>query len=215
MLAKQREEGVKDVTGLLQQLAIVAQCFAQAVDDGIETRRFESSKLFVLQINVVNYFREILQAANVSWAKTLTHGLEGAVVALVRKLRAEHVEGNRAGEPKTAPSQDPVWFRVELTCRYNVMRSVTSVTLSGKLIDSEQRLAFVACEENSNLVVFDLDAKKATATISVVADPDVLAFDNILRRLYVSAESGVITIFDERDRGLTKVAQEFLAPNGA
>jgi len=95
------------------------------------------------------------------------------------------------------------------------MRSVTSVTLSGKLIDSEQRLAFVACEENSNLVVFDLDAKKATATISVVADPDVLAFDNILRRLYVSAESGVITIFDERDRGLTKVAQEFLAPNGA
>jgi DNA-binding beta-propeller fold protein YncE len=83
----------------------------------------------------------------------------------------------------------------------------------GLLIDSERRLAFIACEENSNLVVFDLEAKKATATISVGADPDVLAFDNILRRLYVSAESGVITILDEHDRGLTKVAEGFLAPN--
>lgn len=83
----------------------------------------------------------------------------------------------------------------------------------GLLIDSERRLAFVACEENSNLVVFDLEAKKATATISVGADPDVLAFDNILRRLYVSAESGVITILDERDRGLTKIAEGLLAPN--
>lgn len=83
----------------------------------------------------------------------------------------------------------------------------------GLLIDSERRLAFIACEENSNLVVFDLEAKKATAMISVGADPDVLAFDNILRRVYVSAESGVITILDERDRGLTKIAEGLLAPN--
>jgi len=83
----------------------------------------------------------------------------------------------------------------------------------GLLIDSEHRLAFAACEENSKLVVFDLQTKKATSTLAVGADPDVLAFDAALQRLYVSAESGVITIFDERDRGLQKVGEGLFAPN--
>ena len=83
----------------------------------------------------------------------------------------------------------------------------------GLLIDSERRLAFAACEDNSKLVVFDLETKKATATLSVGADPDVLAFDPGLRRLYVSAESGIISVFDERDRGLQKVGEGFFAAN--
>ena len=83
----------------------------------------------------------------------------------------------------------------------------------GLLIDSERRLAFAACEDNSRLVVFDLETKKATATLSVGADPDVLAFDPGLHRLYVSAESGVISIFDEADRGLRKVGEGLFAPN--
>jgi YVTN family beta-propeller protein len=83
----------------------------------------------------------------------------------------------------------------------------------GLLIDSERRLAFAACEDNAKLVVFDLEMKKATAILSVGADPDVLAFDTGLRRLYVSAESGNIAIFDERDRGLQKIAEGFFAAN--
>lgn len=83
----------------------------------------------------------------------------------------------------------------------------------GLLIDSDRRLAFAACEDNSKLVVFDLQTKKATTTFSVGADPDVLAFDSGLRRLYVSSETGVISVFDENDRGLQKVAEGFLAPN--
>jgi DNA-binding beta-propeller fold protein YncE len=83
----------------------------------------------------------------------------------------------------------------------------------GLLIDAEHRLAFAACENNSKLIVFDLETKKATATLSVGADPDVLAFDPGLHRLYVSAESGVISIFDERDRGLQKVGEGLFAPN--
>jgi YVTN family beta-propeller protein len=82
----------------------------------------------------------------------------------------------------------------------------------GLFIDSEHRLAFAACEDNSKLVVFDLQTKKATATVSVGADPDVLAFDPGLQRLYVSAESGIVTIFDERDRGLQKVGEGLFAP---
>jgi len=83
----------------------------------------------------------------------------------------------------------------------------------GLLIDSENRLAFAACEENSKLVVFDLQTKKVTATLAVGSDPDVLAFDSGLHRLYVSAESGNITVFDERDKSLVKIGEGFFAAN--
>jgi len=83
----------------------------------------------------------------------------------------------------------------------------------GLLIDSEHQLAFIACEDNAKLAVFDLEAKKMTAIHSVGADPDVLAFDKGFGRLYVSAESGVITIFDEHGRNLEKVGEGLFAPN--
>jgi len=83
----------------------------------------------------------------------------------------------------------------------------------GLLIDSESRLAFVACEENAKLVVFDLDSKTATAIHTIGADPDVLSFDKGFARLYVSSESGVISVFDEQGRDLKKVGEGLLAPN--
>jgi Uncharacterized conserved protein len=84
----------------------------------------------------------------------------------------------------------------------------------GLNIDSEHRLAFVACEENAKLAVFDLEAKKVIAIQAVGADPDVLAFDKGFGRLYVSAESGVISIFDERGKSLVKIGEGFFAANG-
>jgi YVTN family beta-propeller protein len=81
----------------------------------------------------------------------------------------------------------------------------------GLLIDGEHRLAFVACEENARLAVFDLESKKVTSVQSVGEDPDVLAFDQGLGRLYVSAESGVVTVFDERGRSLVKVGEGLFA----
>jgi YVTN family beta-propeller protein len=83
----------------------------------------------------------------------------------------------------------------------------------GLLIDSEHRLAFVACEENAKLAVFDLEAKEMTAIHSVGADPDVLAFDKGFGRLYVSAESGIVSIFDERGKNLEKIGEGFFAAN--
>ena len=83
----------------------------------------------------------------------------------------------------------------------------------GLLIDSEHRLAFVACEENAKLAVFDLESKSMTGIHTVGADPDVLAFDKGFARLYVSAESGVISVFDERGRNLEKAGDGSFAPN--
>ena len=72
----------------------------------------------------------------------------------------------------------------------------------GVALDVENRLAFVAGEGNHKLVVVDLGTMQVGAPFSVGRDPDVLAFDNGTKHLYVAAESGDVTVFHERNRTL-------------
>ena len=65
----------------------------------------------------------------------------------------------------------------------------------GFTIDEPDRLAFVSCEGNAVLIVLDLRTMKSVQQLTVADDPDVLAWDPGLRRLYVAAESGVLSIF--------------------
>jgi len=68
----------------------------------------------------------------------------------------------------------------------------------GFLIDEPNRLAFVTCEEDAKLLVVDLRTMRTTATLRTAGDPDVLALDPVLRRLYVGCEAGAVSIFEER-----------------
>lgn len=83
----------------------------------------------------------------------------------------------------------------------------------GIALDAANRLAFVAGEENHKLAVVDLDTNKVTAVHDVGEDPDVLAFDSGLKLLYVSAESGNITVFRESGKSLALEGKFFL-PHG-
>ncbi len=75
----------------------------------------------------------------------------------------------------------------------------------GIALDGVDRIAFVAGEENHSLAVVDLNTMNVLSTYEVGDDPDVLAFDPGLKRLYVSAESGTVTIFQYGDRKLTQL----------
>jgi len=77
----------------------------------------------------------------------------------------------------------------------------------GIALDQANRLAFIAGEENHSLAVFDLNAMKLLSVHQVGGDPDVLAFDPELRRLYVSAESGTVTVLQESGRDLRQLGQ--------
>jgi DNA-binding beta-propeller fold protein YncE len=79
-------------------------------------------------------------------------------------------------------------------------------------VDATRRLAFVACDQNARLLTLDLRTMKVTGNASVGGSPDVLAFDPGLRRLYVAAETGEVTVFAERGRKLEKLGQDILAP---
>jgi len=83
----------------------------------------------------------------------------------------------------------------------------------GLNVDASRRLAFVACDGNAKLLTLDLERLEVTGTADVGDDPDVLAFDRSLRRLYVAAESGDVAVFQERGRRLRKLGQAKLAAN--
>src|SRR5215831_1455659 len=75
----------------------------------------------------------------------------------------------------------------------------------GVALDPNARLAFVAGDENHKLALVDLSNMQVLATYPVGKDPDVLAFDPGLKQLYVSAESGNVTVFREKGKTLVNV----------
>ncbi len=75
----------------------------------------------------------------------------------------------------------------------------------GVYIDAPNRLAFIAGEESGTLGVLDLRTLQLRQVLPVGSDPDVLAFDPELKRLYVAAESGVVAVFEERDGSLVQL----------
>jgi len=83
----------------------------------------------------------------------------------------------------------------------------------GLHLDSARRLAFVACDKNAKLLVVDLRTMKVTDTESVGDSPDVVDFDAGMRRLYVAAESGEVSVFAEQGSTLQKLGQAKLADN--
>jgi len=82
----------------------------------------------------------------------------------------------------------------------------------GFTIDEPDRLAFVSCEGNAALIVLDLRTMKPIQQLKVADDPDVLAWDPVWRRLYVAAESDVLSAF-WLDETMLKPIGEIRAPH--
>lgn len=83
----------------------------------------------------------------------------------------------------------------------------------GIALDPSTGTAFVAGEGNAVVCAFGLRENKVKAVAPVGKDADVLDVDTSSHRLFVSSESGVISIFDVTGGGLKKLAEGFLAPN--
>lgn len=81
----------------------------------------------------------------------------------------------------------------------------------GLLLDAPRRVAFVACDGNAKLLTLNLRTMSFTGTFDVGSSPDVLALDPSLRRLYVSAESGVVAVFAESGASVRPLGTAFLA----
>ena len=79
----------------------------------------------------------------------------------------------------------------------------------GLALNVNDRLAFVAGEGNNKVAVFDLTNMQVLSISDVGKGPDVLTFDPGLKLLYVSAESGHVSVF--RENGKMLVAEGTLS----
>lgn len=73
----------------------------------------------------------------------------------------------------------------------------------GMLVDEKDGLLFIANQGSGMLSVLDLQSHRLLSEHRVGDDPDVLAFDGVRRRVYVAAESGVISIFKVQGKSVT------------
>jgi YVTN family beta-propeller protein len=69
----------------------------------------------------------------------------------------------------------------------------------GMALDVQHRRAFLACQGNSRLAVFDLVTHTTITTMPLAPGSDVVQFDPGLGRIYVACSSGAISVFQEDD----------------
>jgi len=69
----------------------------------------------------------------------------------------------------------------------------------GMALDPENHRAFLQCEGNNTMTVFDLDSHKPIAHLPTAAGGDVVKFDPGLKRIYVACSSGAISVFQQDD----------------
>jgi hypothetical protein len=69
----------------------------------------------------------------------------------------------------------------------------------GMTLDPEHHRAFLSCEENNLMTVFDLDKHEPIAFLAMAGGPDVIKFDGELDRIYAACYSGAISVFHQDD----------------
>ena len=79
----------------------------------------------------------------------------------------------------------------------------------GMALDPERHRAFLACEGNALLAVFDLDQHAPIAFLPLAGGPDVIKFDPGLGRIYVACYSGAISVFHQDDPDHYRKLEDF------
>jgi YVTN family beta-propeller protein len=72
--------------------------------------------------------------------------------------------------------------------------------------------AFVDCQDSARLEVVDLAQGRVTASLAVGSQPDILSLDPGTHRLYVAAESGILTVVDTAATPPRVIAQGSAGP---
>ena len=79
----------------------------------------------------------------------------------------------------------------------------------GMALDPVHHRAFLSCEENDLMTVFDLDKRKPIAYLPMADGPDVIKFDPGLGRIYVACYSGAISVFHQDDPDHYRKIEDF------
>jgi DNA-binding beta-propeller fold protein YncE len=148
----------------------------------------------------------------------------GRAEAVVDVTRDEIIKTLRFDSETGMPQYDPVARKVyvnlqddntfavidpasdEVVGRYSVGRCKGN---HGMTLDPEHHRAFLACEQNELMAVFDLDKHLPIAFLPLAGGPDVIKFDPGLKRIYVACSSGAVSVFQMDDPNHYRKLEDF------
>jgi DNA-binding beta-propeller fold protein YncE len=79
----------------------------------------------------------------------------------------------------------------------------------GMALDPEHHRAFLSCEGNNLMTVFDLNKNEPIAFLPMADGPDVIRFDPGLDRIYGACYSGAISVFHQDDPNHYQKLEDF------
>src|SRR5258705_11690979 len=94
----------------------------------------------------------------------------------------------------------------EVVGRYSVGRCKGN---HGMTLDPDHHRAFLSCEGNELMTVFDLDKNQPIAFLPMAGGPDVIKFDSGLKRIYVACSTGAISVFQVEDPDQYRKLEDF------
>ena len=148
----------------------------------------------------------------------------GKAEAIVDVTKDEIIKTLRFDSETGMPQYDPVARKVyvnlqdrnvfavidpatdEVVARYPVGRCDGN---HGMTLDPEHHRAFLSCEGNELMTVFDLDKHEPIAFLKMPGGPDVIKFDPGLGRIYVACYSGAIAVFHQDDPDHYRKLEDF------
>src|SRR5262249_26974519 len=89
-------KAVKDRNGLRDQLPVIFKQFGQSANHEIEPGDLRPIELVIFEVHVMDDFSHLPQTGVTIQAQLIDHGLEGAILALVRELSTEQIEADPA-----------------------------------------------------------------------------------------------------------------------
>jgi DNA-binding beta-propeller fold protein YncE len=156
------------------------------------------------------------------WTTNETGGSETVIDAATAAVRGSVDLGGEVGNVADDPALDRMLVAVQGRGDLAVIDPATLAVSRrialpgcnhphGLALDPAAAAAFVACEANATLLSVDIAGGQVTGSNPVGDGPDVLAYDPGGHRLYVAAESGVVSVLDERDGKLQLAGSDHLA----
>lgn len=148
----------------------------------------------------------------------------GKAVAVVDVQKDEIVRTLHFASETGMPQYDPIARKVyvnlqddnifavidpatdEIVGRYSVGKCKEN---HGMALDPEHHRAFLSCEGNELMTVFDLDKHAPIAFLQMPSGPDVIKFDPGLGRIYVGCYSGAIAVFHQDDPDHYRKIEDF------
>jgi DNA-binding beta-propeller fold protein YncE len=148
----------------------------------------------------------------------------GKAEAIIDVTKDEIIKTLRFDSDTGMPQYDPVARKVYVNLQDQNVFAVIDPTTDevigrypvgrckgnhGMTLDPEHHRAFLSCEGNNLMTVFDLDKHEPIAFLSLADGPDVIKFDAGLGRIYAACYSGAISVFHQDDPDHYRKIEDF------